>query len=166
MKSELPVTVSVRRPNGSIEQVRVGTAVRDGDGFRLTLGDLTIGAAPEPIAARGSGPVAAPPPRAAGGDGMVFPPYGRSKGQPIAGATVQDLEFYAGGCRRTLSDPGKSRWHDKERALLAAIEAELARNGAAPARGGGGGNAHFADDPGPGAFDDGPPPPDDGDLPF
>lgn len=58
---------------------------------------------------------------------MVFPPYGRSKGQPIAGASLQDLEFYINGSRRSLDDPSKSRWHDKERVLLAAMEAELAR---------------------------------------
>lgn len=58
-------------------------------------------------------------------DGAVFPNYGRSKGQPVRGASVQDLEFYAKGCRRTLADESKSRWHDKERQLLAAIEAEL-----------------------------------------
>jgi hypothetical protein len=42
---------------------------------------------------------------------------------PIRGASAQDLEFYATGARRTLADPGKARFHDKERALLAAIEA-------------------------------------------
>jgi hypothetical protein len=61
--------------------------------------------------------------------GAVFPQYGRSKGQPVGGASRQDLEFYATGCRRTLADPSKSRFHDKERALLAEIEAELARHG-------------------------------------
>jgi hypothetical protein len=40
---------------------------------------------------------------------------------------MQDLEFYANGSRRTLGDPGKARWHDKERVLLAAIEEEIAR---------------------------------------
>ena len=59
-------------------------------------------------------------------DGAVFPNYGRSKGMPVAGASVQDLEFYANGCRRSLADESKARWHDKERQLLAAIEAELA----------------------------------------
>lgn len=58
---------------------------------------------------------------------MVFPNYGRSKGMPIAGATMQDLEFYANGSRRSLADPGKARFHDKERVLLAAIEGEIAR---------------------------------------
>ena len=121
-----PVTVLVRRPDGSTESVRVGTAVRTGDGFRLSLGELSIGAVADP---------AAPERRAAATsqhDGMVFPPYGRSRGAPIAGASVQDLEFYINGSRRTLDDPAKARWHDKERALLAVMEAELARQ-----RGGG-----------------------------
>ena len=65
--------------------------------------------------------------------GAVFPNYGRSKGQPVAGASAQDLEFYRKGCERTLGDPEKARWHDKERALLTAIEAELAKHGAADA---------------------------------
>jgi hypothetical protein len=47
----------------------------------------------------------------------------------IRGASAQDLEFYATGARRTLADPGKARFHDKERALLTAIEAEQARQG-------------------------------------
>jgi hypothetical protein len=121
-EQSFPVTVAVRRADGSIEQVRVGTAVRAGEGFRLTLGDLSIGAVAAPQARR------APAPSADGGP--VFPPYGRSKGAPIAGASINDLEFYAGGCRRSLADPAKARWHDKERVLLAAIEAEMARQGA------------------------------------
>ena len=59
--------------------------------------------------------------------GAVFPNYGRAKGQPVAGASRQDLEHYAAGARRTLADESKARFHDKERALLAAIEAELAK---------------------------------------
>lgn len=59
--------------------------------------------------------------------GAVFPPYGRSKGSPIYGASAGDLEYYAEGARRSLADPAKSRWHDKERALLAAIESEIDR---------------------------------------
>lgn len=62
-----------------------------------------------------------------GGGSGIFPNYGRGKGQPIAGAEMGDLEYYAAGCKRTLADPNKSRWHEKERALLAAIEAEIAR---------------------------------------
>jgi hypothetical protein len=122
-----PVTVAVRRPDGRVEQVRVGTAVRNGDGFSLKLGELSIGATPD---------AAAPAPRRAassgGGGGSagevtVFPNYGRSKGAPIRGATQGDLEYYANGARRSLADPSKSRWHDRERALLAAIEAEMTR---------------------------------------
>ena len=42
---------------------------------------------------------------------------------------MQDLEFYISGSKRSLNDPSKSRWHDKERQLLAALEQELARQG-------------------------------------
>jgi hypothetical protein len=121
-EQSFPVTVLVKRPDGSTESVRVGTAVRAGDGFRLSLGELSIGS----VADSRSAPAprfAAP----AAGDGPVFPPYGRSKGAPIAGASIQDLEFYINGSRRSLDDPSKARWHDKERVLLAAMEAELAR---------------------------------------
>jgi hypothetical protein len=128
-----PVTVLVKRPDGSSESVRVGTAVRAGDGFRLTLGELSIGATADVAPARPAVRDAS----GASGAGMVFPPYGRSKGAPIAGASVKDLEFYISGCRRTLDDPAKSRWHDKERVLLAALEAELARQQGGEGGGGG-----------------------------
>ena len=120
-----PVTVAVKRPDGSTEQVRVGTAVRVDDSFQLSLGELSIGGTADPARP------AARPSRPAGGagGGMLFPNYGRSKGTPVAGASIGDLEFYMGGCRRTLNDPNKSQWHDKERVLLAAIEAELANQG-------------------------------------
>lgn len=144
-----PVTVLVTRPDGSKESVRVGTAVRAGDGFRLSLGELSIGAVADAPRARTS---AAP----SSGDGLVFPPYGRSRGAPIAGASVQDLEFYIAGSRRSLDDPSKARWHDKERVLLAAMEAELARR-----TGGDSGRAPQRDD------DFGEPPPySDDDIPF
>ncbi len=139
-----PVTVAVTRSDGRVEQVRVGTAFRSGDGFTLRLGDMTIGATADAAAPRRE-PIAAAP-----GGGMVFPPYGRSKGQPIAGATMQDLEYYAAGCKRTLGDPAKSRWHDKERVLLAAIEAEMARQRGGP----------------PPMSSDEPPPPSEDDIPF
>jgi hypothetical protein len=131
-----PVTVAVRRPDGRVEQVRVGTAFRNGDGFSLKLGEMSIGSTPDAAAAA--------PRRAVssgggggggGGGGEVFPNYGRSKGGPIRGASMGDLEYYANGARRSLGDPSKSRWHDRERALLAAIEAEIARQ-----RGGDGGS--------------------------
>lgn len=90
---------------------------------------------------------------------MVFPPYGRSKGAPIYGASMQDLEYYANGCRRTLNDPSKSRWHEKERVLLAAIEAEIARQSGGSGEGGEGGE-------GGGFGGEEPPPPGDEDAPF
>lgn len=145
-----PVTVLVKRPDGSSEAVRVGTAVRTGDGFRLSLGELSIGAVADPAPSR-----ARPAAAAASGEGLVFPPYGRSRGAPIAGASIQDLEFYINGSRRSLDDPSKARWHDKERVLLAAMEAELARR-----TGGQGGRTSEHD-----AFDDAPPHSDD-DIPF
>jgi hypothetical protein len=61
--------------------------------------------------------------------GLVFPNYGRSKNQPVSGASLNDLRFYASGCQRTLADSTKERFHAKERALLAAIEAELRLQG-------------------------------------
>ena len=154
MSEQIPVTVAVSRPDGSVEQVRVGTAFRTHEGFSLQLGELSIGATPvqasrAPAARASSG-------GGGGGDGMVFPPYGRSKGAPIQGASMQDLEFYANGCRRTLGDPGKARWHDKERQLLDAIEAEMARQ-----RGGGGGASSNAP-----WEQDNPPFPGDEDAPF
>jgi len=150
-----PVTILVKRPDGSTESVRVGTAVRAGEGFRLSLGELSIGAVPDAAAA----PMRRPAP-ASGGDGMVFPPYGQSKGAPIAGASIKDLEFYMSGCRRSLADPAKSRWHDKERTLLAAIEAELARQ-----KGGGGGDRASGFQSSAEDFD-GPPDYSDDDIPF
>jgi hypothetical protein len=119
-ENSYPVTVAVRRADGSVEQVRVGTANKTSTGFSIRLDELSIGesAGPSERAVRGTS-----------SGGAVFPPYGRSKGLPIAGASRQDLEFYANGARRSLGDPAKSRFHDKERALLALIEAELARQG-------------------------------------
>jgi hypothetical protein len=135
-EQSFPVTVLVKRPDGSTESVRVGTAVRVNDSFRLTLGELSIGLTADPAKARAPREVSG-----SGGDqGMVFPPYGRSKGAPIAGASIQDLEFYINGSRRTLDDPGKARWHEKERVLLAALEAELARQRGGAGDGGGRGD--------------------------
>lgn len=87
------------------------------------------------LAAMKTAPRAATP----GGGGVCFPNYGRSKGLPVAGASAGDLQFYRTGCERTLADPEKARWHDRERVLLAAILKEL---GESP-------------------HDDGPPPADD-----
>ncbi len=157
MSDSFPVYVTVRRDDGRSEQVRIGTATKAGDGFSVQFDALTIGA--EPMAARAAPQRAAPSHSGGGGgDGAVFPPYGRSKGQPVYGASRQDLEFYANGSRRSLNDPSKSRWHDKERVLLASIEAEIARQE------GGGGSEDFSGGAGP--DDSHIPPPGDEDAPF
>ncbi len=162
MSEQLPVTVAVKRADGSIEQVRVGTAVRTDEGFELSLGAMSIGATPvEPSA---QAPRSAPSARSGYGPPMVFPNYGRSKGAPIAGATLQDLEYYANGARRSLADPSKARFHDKERELLAVIEAELARQGHAlpPPTERRPGGPHWSPPP----EDPEPPPIGDDDVPF
>ena len=166
MADQLPVFVLVQRPDGSSERVRVGTAVKGADGFVLSLGELTVGATPDPVRRPAPAPASGGFPGGgfSGGGGDVFPPYGRSKGLPIAGATMQDLEFYANGCRRSLGDPAKSRFHDKERALLAVIEAEIARQGGSTGTGGGGGGSRPSS--GPRHDGEGPPPHDDNDIPF
>ena len=149
--------MAVTRPDGTVEHVRVGTAIDNGNGFTLRLGELAIG--PTPVAASTSAP--RPSAQPTGGEGTVFPPYGRSKGMPIVGASRSDLEFYANGSRRSLGDPAKARWHDKERVLLAAIEAEIARQegGGAPPP-----PAAAGEEPPYGDGDAGPP--GDDDIPF
>lgn len=64
----------------------------------------------------------------------AFPPFGRMKSQPIQGAPLNELEYYSEASRKTLADASKVRFHDKERALLAAYEEEIRRQkgGTAP----------------------------------
>lgn len=167
-----PVFIEAQLSNGSTERVRVGSAVKSPDGFLLKLGEMTVGRqADAPWAAAAAGAPAARRPAAAGGAGAgdaVFPPYGRSKGQPVSGASMAELEYYAGGCKRSLADPSKARWHDKEKVLLAAIEAEIARQGG----GGGGASSGFSAPassskaPAYRGNDDEPPPMTDDDIPF
>ncbi|MHA7634864.1 hypothetical protein [Corallococcus sp. M7] len=176
MSEQYPVTVAVRRPDGSVEQVRVGTAYRNGEGFTLQLGELSMSATPvaasAPAYRRPASSGAPSGGGGGGGDGTLLPNYGRSKGAPVYGASLQDLEFYANGARRSLADPSKSRWHDKERQLLAAIEAEIARQrgegggGEAPARGSGGGRGGGYGYGNPPDDGDIPPPGDDDNIPF
>ena len=95
------------------------------------------------LAAINARPASSSPKPAASSGAPVFPNYGRRKNEPVTGAEIGDLEYYAAGCRRTLDDPGKSKWHEKEKTLLAAIEAEIARQkGGAPA----GDSPGFTDD--------------------
>ncbi len=155
MSDRFPVWVSVTRDDGRVEQVRVGSAMKTGEGFTVAFDAMVIGSQPMSgaAAARPAAASASRPPPAGGGDGLLLPNYGRSKGMPVVGASLQDLEFYANGSRRSLSDPSKARWHDKEKQLLAAIEGEIARQ-----RG--------EEPPSSSGSSDEPPPPGDDDAPF
>ena len=64
-------------------------------------------------------------------DGVCFGNFGRSKGLPVKGASASDLAFYRAAAERSLADPSKARFHDKERELLAAIMDEQGEPGAA-----------------------------------
>jgi hypothetical protein len=77
-------------------------------------------------AAKASPPRQAAPPRVSAGP-TNLPNYGKAKGAPIYGANLKDLEFYAQGCRKSLADSSKEKWHAKEQALLEAIQDEMAR---------------------------------------
>lgn len=117
----------------------------------VAIRDNTAAVRENTAARQGGGAAGGGSVRAAGGTGgaggAVFPNYGRSKGQPVKGATMGDLEFYAAGCRRSLGDPAKSKWHDRERVVLAAIEAEIAaQSGTVPAASYGAGDFGPGDD--------------------
>lgn len=106
-------------------RTRIGTANQAEDGsFVIVLGGFLVVGSAEASAPRQA--------RSSGGSGAVFPNYGRSKGAPVAGASMQDLEFYAKGAVRSLNDPSKTRWHEKERTLLDAINAEIIAQGGTP----------------------------------
>lgn len=130
------------------QKTRIGTAHADKDGgFVLVLGG-TLGIGPSEGPSRASGASSG----GGGGSGDTFPNYGRSKGRVIRGASLSELEYYAGNARKTIADPEKARWRAKEEALLAELEAEIARQQ-------GGGNGGFGEDVTP-------PPVDDDSLPF
>jgi len=97
-------------------------------------GEVVSRVAYAPAHAPAPGGQRAAPPVASSSRVTHFPAYGRAKGAPIAGASEKDLDFYAAGARKSLADPAKAKWHDRERALLEAIEAEQRRQaGGAPA---------------------------------
>jgi len=107
-----PVTVSVVRPDGSVERLLVGHAVQGPGGLELKLHSLDIGLAP-------TTPVAAQHPATANRPSL--------KGAAVVAHTIEDLQRMAERARRALADPRKQRWHADERTLLGEIEAELAR---------------------------------------
>jgi hypothetical protein len=122
----LAVTVKVRRENGRVDSVQVGTAYRAGQGYRIHFGDLSIGDAG---VARG---LSAETDRVELEQQPLNEPTAASAAP--ASSTIRGLEFCAERARKNLANPAKARWHDDERALLEEIEAELARQKAAAAR--------------------------------
>lgn len=99
----------------------------------------------------------ASPPRSSGDAPTIFPNYGKAKGAPIAGAAQSDLVFYRKGAERTLADASKAKWHQREQALIDAIDAELRRQNSEH-------HVEPAADTGGDANE--PPPPTDDDNPF
>lgn len=79
-------------------------------------------------APQASRPAPRPAPKPSTG-GATFPGYGSMSGKPLSEGSDKDLAWYAGNCRKSIADPAKAKWIDKERATLAAIEAEQARRG-------------------------------------
>lgn len=63
---------------------------------------------------------------------LSFPPFGLRRGEPIHGASQEDLRFYANASLRELRDPSKRRFHAQERERLDAYNAELRRQGVGP----------------------------------
>lgn len=130
------------------QRQRIGTANQAEDGsFVIVLGGFLVVGAAETGGQRQAGTR----PTSSGGGGMCFPPYGRNKGQPIAGAQMEQLLWYAGNAVKSINDPAKSRWREKESALLEALNAEIIAQGGQPvelepAYGGGGGTNDGPDD--------------------
>lgn len=110
MSSEprLAVTIPVARDDGTVEEVRIGYAIKSGERFILQLDPLTVGAA---TAVTRVTPL------------ETAAPSGLKQG----GSTLEELEHLAERSRRVLADPKRSRWHEDERQLLAEIMAELGR---------------------------------------
>lgn len=54
-------------------------------------------------------------------------PFGKNKDQPIQGAAVKDLEWWAKTTRENIADPAKASYRASNEALLKAVETELER---------------------------------------
>lgn len=52
-------------------------------------------------------------------------PFGKSQGTPIEDATKKDLQYLEGSLSRSVDDPEKAQWREKNQALLDGIRAEL-----------------------------------------
>jgi hypothetical protein len=124
----LAVTVKVRREDGRVEHVRVGTAYRAGAAFRIRFGEMLIGEAGVvqglPVEAEPEEPKPQP---MRWNDLATIPSAPAAPSTPAGPPGIRGLEFCAERARRNLANPAKARWHDDERALLEEIETELAR---------------------------------------
>jgi hypothetical protein len=61
-----------------------------------------------------------------GANGRQVAKFGKLKGQPPSAMSDSDIQWYMGASQRSLADPAKARFHDAERAWLAALQAEIA----------------------------------------
>lgn len=82
-----------------------------------------------------SRPAASPPRAAVEGPARTHEDisfaFGKSKNVPLSKMDENSLSFYAGACKRDLesTDPAKTKWADKTRQQLAAVQAELSHRG-------------------------------------
>lgn len=67
------------------------------------------------------------PPPASDGLPTTFPNFGKSKNQPIRGASLGDLNFYAESVQRSIDDPAKSRYVEMNQKMYDAIWNEIER---------------------------------------
>lgn len=76
-------------------------------------------------------PPAASKPAAKGKGGASDPElrFGRSKGKKVSEAETDDLVWMRDKIAESIDDPEKERFIDNNRALLASIDAEIARRG-------------------------------------
>jgi len=102
-------------------------AMSDGQTERLVVAFERLAKAVEALAARPVATAAAP----AVASGPVFG-FGRSKGSPVATATAEDCEYYGGRCLASIADPAKAQYVERERKMLAAINARLKALGKPP----------------------------------
>lgn len=108
----VPITLALTRKDGTVKRVRLGVAVSGEDGLTLQVAEAGLERLRELLLGRPAPEVPAAAPAG-------------------SHASIHELEQYAARARRTLADPSKARWHERERAVLAAIEEELARRKAA-----------------------------------
>ena len=61
-----------------------------------------------------------PPPSA-----LTLPPFGLYKGEPIHSVPLEGLEWYVQAVERSINDPAKGQYREKNEALLNALDAQI-----------------------------------------